>query len=283
MPVAVTDAEGHPVSGLKPEEFRIFEDGVEQQVDFVLTETVPLTVGIVVDMSRSMNEKMESTRMALSRFVGYLEPGDQAFILAFNNIPLPVQDLTKKHKLLMEALSQLEPDGATALYDAIVEGLYQLHQTRARKRALVLLSDGMDNVSINSARDAIGAAKASGIPIYTIGLGKKRGSFVSRLLFSNPIESDLDKVDEIGLRELAAKTGGRALFVTDLKRKGSKKIDALGHAFERVAKELRSLYLLSYRPMRAELDGRWHNLEVKVRRENLYTRFRPSYLAANLQ
>lgn len=282
VPVAVIDQEGHLVQGLEPQEFRLLEDGVEQRIDHVLPETIPFTVGIVVDVSGSMKAKMENTRLALSVFLDQIEPRDHAFLLAFNQFLRPVQDVKGENRRLRQALLRVEPEGGTALYDAVVEGLYRLHRSRARKRALVVLSDGMDNSSVNSARDAIDAAQATGIPIYAIGLGKKRGGFWSRLL-GDPVWSEFREVDEIRLRELSARTGGRALFVADMKEKGSKRADAVAKAFNHIARELRSLYLLSYRPMRSELDGRWHNLEVEVLRPDLYTRFRPGYLAAPIR
>jgi VWFA-related protein len=282
VPATVTDPAGHLVTGLELQEFRLFEDGVEQVLDSVQAEKAPFTVGIVVDASGSMKGKIEATRLALARFLDYLEPRDRAFILVFNNYVEQLRDLTNDHRSLRDALLGLEPQGGTALFDAVVEGLYRLHKNPARKRALLVLSDGMDNNSQNSAREAVRAAKATGIPIYTVGMGKKRSLFFFRL-FGESVRDEFRQLDEIHLRELAEFTGGRALFLADMKERESGHPGALGEAFDRVAKELRSLYLLSYRPKRAELDGQWHHLRVEVHRSGHFVRFRPGYLAVPLQ
>lgn len=90
------------------------------------------------------------------------------------------------------------------------------------------------------------------------------------------------QLDDIRMRELAAGTGGRALFLHEMKKRSADLDDVLGQAFEQVARELRGLYLLSYQPKRKELDGRWHQIQVEATRPGLWTRFRPAYLAAEL-
>jgi len=194
-----------------------------------------------------------------------------------------LQELTCVNSLLAEALSRFEPQGGTALFDGVVEGLYRLYKIGpGTRRALVLLSDGFDNASINTPRETIAAAKATGIPIYTIGLGKKRRQGFFRRLLGDSLDLEFEGLDENRLRALSESTGGLSFIVSDIERK-ERRSSALAQAFGRLALELHTHYLLSYQPPGSELDGRWHAIQVELSRPNLFARFRPGYLALHLE
>jgi len=282
VPVTVTDSSGRVIPGLGREDFRVFEDGVEQTVDLLLDEATPLTLAVVVDVSGSMRSKMKQTASALAELLAALRERDRAFLLGFHWSVVTLQELTCVRSLLAEALSRFEPQGGTALFDGVVEGLYRLYKIGpGTRRALVLLSDGFDNASINTPRETIAAAKAIGIPVYAIGLGKKRQGFFRRLL-GDPLGLEFEGLDENRLRALSESTGGRSFIVSDIERK-ERRSSALAQAFGRLALELHTHYVLSYQPPGSELDGRWHAIQVELSRPNLFARFRPGYLALHLE
>lgn len=280
VPVTVTDGGGRPVAGLGPEDFRIFEDGLEQKVNGLLDRTTPLTLAIVVDVSGSMRFKIQESANALGQLLNALGERDRAFLLGFHRWVVNLQEPTYDHALLAEALSRFEPAGGTALFDGVVEGLYRLNKVGpGTRRALIVLSDGFDNASVNTRRETIAASRATGIPIYAVGLGETRRSFLERLSG----EPQAVELDENLLRCLAESTGGRAYIVAEMERHTrSSATSPMGLAFERLARELRLQYVLTYRPPARGLDGRWHTIRVELSRADLFARFRPGYLALPL-
>lgn len=283
VPVTVKERDGRLVDDLRPHEFLLFEDGIEQTIDQTLQEQTPLAMGVVVDLSSSMAAKIEGTRLALSHLLESLDPGDRAFVYGFSNHVHPIQELTRDGESLRMALSALLAKGETALYDAVVEGLYQLHHATEDRRALVVLSDGIDNASLNTARQTIKAAKATGFPVYAVGLGEKNHRGFLANVFRDPMGNSFRALDEIHLRELADRTGGRAIFLDHLENEGKDLSNTVRRAFDRLAQELKGLYVLTFRPARHGLDGQWHRLRVEVLRPHLYLRFRPGYLAIPLR
>lgn len=148
---------------------------------------------------------------------------------------------------------------------------------------MVLLSDGFDNASVNTPGETIAAAKATGVPVYAIGIGKTGKGLFGRL-FGDPKNLEFEGLDEIRLRELSESTGGRAYIVPDIERqKTSSTSSPLAQAFRRLARELRFHYVLAYRPPATEPDGRWHSIRVELSQPYLFARYRPGYLALPLE
>src|SRR5713101_40630 len=170
--VTVTDPQGAYVSGLRREDFLLYEDGVPQNIAYFNTgQDEPVSLGLVVDTTGSMHSKIDHARQALRRFVDAIHPQDEVFIEAFNVQPMLLQDFTDSRLLLAHAITQLRPAGQTALYDAIIDGLRRVRQGRHQKKALVVLTDGLDNSSLASLRQTVDAARRAGVLIYTIGIG----------------------------------------------------------------------------------------------------------------
>lgn len=283
VPVVVTDDGGRPVKDLGYSDFRLFEDGLEQTIDLLMDEETALTLALVVDVSGSMRSKMPSTLSAIDKLVDALRIGDRVLVIGFHYGVVTIQELTCDTDLAVRALGHFEPTGGTAMFDGIVEGLYRLYKLGpATRRALVVLSDGFDNASINTPHETVAAAKATGVPIYAIGLGRKRRGFFSKLLH-DPIDDEFKGLDEVRLRALAENTGGRTFILSDIERRNKAPVDPVSNAFESLAREARGHYLLSYQPASVALDGRWHELRVEVLRPGLLVRFRPGYLALPLE
>ena len=235
----VLDRRGRPVPDVAREEFRVREDGQEQQiVRFEWVEDLPIHAAILLDTSTSMVEEIhQAERAALRFFEQLLTPRDRAAVMTFADQPQLVVPFTSDRAVLSGGLAGLAAEGETALYDSIVYSLWYFSGVRG-KRALVLLSDGEDSRSRYRFEDALEYARHAGVAIYTIGLGL-------------PAKADLARS---ALLRLAAETGGHAYFVA---RNGD-----LSDVYRSIERELRSQYLLAYQSPAAGEGYRRVDVEV---------------------
>lgn len=252
----VTDREGHPVTRLPAEAFKVFEDGVEQEVAaFSEAGDLPLTVGLAIDSSASMFVKLPDVQRAAAKFVNALESTeDRAFVVRFGGGPELVRDTTMDLSGIEKALFSLEPDGRTEIWKGIVYSLVQL-QSVPGKKALIVFSDGADEDPDFSFRTCLRFARRVGVPVYVIvsndeiyrteGKGLTIRGFMNRL------------------KELVRSVGGR-VFVT---RVGGD----LSAIYDKIDEELRSQYLLSYYARDAGGE-RFRELSVDVDRAGLKAR-----------
>ncbi|HSN86785.1 MAG TPA: VWA domain-containing protein, partial [Thermoanaerobaculia bacterium] len=244
----VADNKGRPVEGLAREDFKVFEDGTEQDVRrFELVRDVPIYAGILLDTSSSMGEgdKLDSAvRGALRFFQTVLTPKDRASVITFADQPTLAVRFTNQEPVLAGGLAGLTADGNTALYDSLVYALYYFGGVRG-KRAIVILSDGKDEGSRYPFNDALEYAKRSGVALYTVGIGL----------------STRDSDVRLKLNRLAEETGGRSFFVD---RAGE-----LDRVYESIEGELRSQYLLAYQSTNPKRDEKFRSIEVKLSRPNL--------------
>jgi Ca-activated chloride channel family protein len=249
--VTVADAKGAPVTGLAREEFEVLEDGQAQRIDAFAAGEFPLAVAITIDRSASMTgEKLPLTKAAAQAFLGQLRPADQASVVAFGSEVDVVAPLSTDRGAQAAAVGRLDPWGVTRLHDAVLESLKTLGDARGR-RALVLISDGIDRYSETRAADMLDRARRSDVLIYPIGIDKRRVP-----LFA----------------ELAAVTGGRSFHVRNPRD--------LVPTFSAIARELRHQYLLGYSPSRPIGDAsEWRAIQVKVKRPGVGVRARDGYVA----
>lgn len=252
--VTVTDSAGHLVPGLKAEDFALLEDGRPQKISrFEAVQGIPITVGILIDISGSMVSSLGEARRAASDFLERIvTPKDQCFAVAFADRPKLVMPRTSDLKAVEDSLAGLQAEGSTALYDALIESLYYFRGTRGRK-TLVLLSDGDDNSSQTGFREALEYARRSGAVIYTIGLR------IGRLTGAG-IRSRLE--------QLSDETGGRAFFVGSAAE--------LHGVYAEIDQELRSQYLLAFASDRTAAEG-FRKLEIKVQGGKLKARTARGY------
>ena len=228
LDVGVRNREGAPVSGLGKDDFRVYEDGQLQRITEFSSNDVPVTVGILVDESFSMRAKRTDVLTAANGFIGRSNPRDEIFILNFNDtvrkgLPAgtPFSDDTEQ---LRRALNRGVPQGKTALNDAIAAGLDQLRSGHREMKALIVISDGGDNASVHTRREALELVENSLATIYTIGVFD---------------EEDHDR-DPGVLKRLARISGGDAYFPRDAA--------GLGPVCQRIAKDLRTRYTVGYVP-----------------------------------
>lgn len=263
--VTVTDRQGRHISGLNRTAFTVLDNGVTQEVSFFGDEDLPVSVCIVFDTSASMRrKKIEQAREALTRFIQTSHVRDEFFLIAFNSRAELVLEKTRDAEAVAKKLTYAEPDGETALYDAVYLGLEKVEHGAHAKRVLIVISDGEDNHSRYSFRDLRRGLAESNTIVYAVGI---LGRYPSKAPGS---------VGRDTLGKLAKVTGGSAFFPNSN--------EELSEAFDQIALELRHHYSLGYRPKNFVSDGKWHLLKVTVQqpslfRERLIVRSRRGYYA----
>jgi VWFA-related protein len=249
LPVVVLDHDGRPVNGLKRDAFKVFEDGKEMKVDsFGTTAELPLALGILVDISGSMEESYPDVRKAISGFSGaLLRPGDRFFLMTFAWDAVLQVPWASDPRLVDLALERVKPEGGTSLHDAVVKALEQFRGQAGRK-ALVLLTDGDDTASRTNWDVALRFCRTVRTPIFPIGFRISRLDFFIR--------------DH--LKELASATGGQAFFTG--------KGEALAEVYRQISEQLRAQYLLSYRSPSTKSAEQFRSVKVDVSGEGLTAR-----------
>ena len=243
LDVSVEGPRSGYVSGLSIDNFRVLENGRPQSITVFDDNDIPVTVGILVDESRSMAPKRAEVLTAAQSFIEESNPLDQIFVLNFNEKVrrgLPDETLFSDNaQQLRSALNRGMPEGRTALHDAIVAGLEQLELGRRDKKALIVITDGGDNASENTRKEMFDRVERSIATIYTIGLFDAE---------------DTDRAPGI-LRRLAAISGGEAYFPLDP--------SGVVPACHRIAKYIRSRYTIGYVPQAGNSAGLRH-IDVRV-------------------
>jgi VWFA-related protein len=250
--------------GLKQENFRVFEDKVEQKLSVFKREDVPVSMGLVIDNSGSMREKRPRVNEAALTLVQASNPRDEAFVVNFNDdfyLDLD-KDFTSSIPELKEALERIDSRGSTALRDAIIGSLDHLKKGSKDKKVLLVVTDGEDNASHNSLEKTLREIQKTDTVIYTIGLlgseGKKEAKRAKKVL-----------------QEIAAASGGVAYFPEN--------VEDVHSICEQVAHDIRNQYSLAYYPSNTNRDGSFRAVAVEVipprGRGKLVARTRNGYYA----
>jgi VWFA-related protein len=261
LPVVVTDRQGRYISDLPGERFTIFDNDRRVAIDLFTNEDTPVTVGLIIDASGSMRPKIGEVIAASLRFARSSNPQDELFAVRFND---DVQDLLPGRPFLLAgdltgletAVSAIHPDGRTALYDGLMDGLDHLASGSRARKVLVVVSDGGDNASDATLDAVLARARASNAAIYTIGIFDA---------------DDMDKNPGV-LKSLASTTGGERFL--------PRSAGELLAACETIAREIRGGYTIGYVP--PARDGAYHRVKVVVDSpaRKLNVRTRPGYFAA---
>jgi Ca-activated chloride channel family protein len=248
--VTVTDPYNRLVTGLEQDNFRIFEDNVEQEVTHFSSEDVPVSIGVVLDLSGSMANKIDKTRVAALQFFKTANPRDEFFVVSFNERAQLTSPFTTSIEDLETRLLFTAAHGRTALMDALYLGLSQMRGARNQKRALLVISDGGDNHSRYSERDIRNFVREADTQIYAIGLYDPAGARATVEEANGP---------EL-LREVTETSGGRTFAVN-----GDRNLNDLPDIAIKIGMELRNQYVLGYRPANHARDGKWRKIKVKLR------------------
>ncbi|MEO8073128.1 MAG: VWA domain-containing protein [Acidobacteriota bacterium] len=255
---AVSDTGGRTVSGLKQTQFKVFEDGKEQKIDFFQSEETPFAAVILLDTSGSMETRVSMARSAAINFLDGLRPDDVAAIYNFDSKVKLVQDFSNSRDIT-ERIFDLKADGYTALNDAVYQAAHELGKRAEKRKAIIVLSDGADNKSGRSADKALKAALAENVTIYTVDMSAIDTGGRERMQSQG------------ALKNFAEKSGGYFVAIPG----GA----AMRDAFKGIVEELGTQYTLSYQPSDTKKDGKWRSIEVRVARPNLNIRTRKGYNA----
>ncbi|MDR3674939.1 MAG: VWA domain-containing protein [Acidobacteriota bacterium] len=270
--VGVHDEHGRAVGNLKQEDFRIFENGEEQQIRVFSHEELPLAVALVIDNSSSIMAALQELRAGALDTLDLLKPDDKVAIFSFGETPEMVEGLTSDHEALSVDLWALSPYGGTDINDALYQAAMYLGQEAPnRRRAVILVSDNEPS-SDATARDfpqVVRAAQQSGTPIYSVKVGYLQHSKTFFLTHSEPRLHDVEKI--------CRQSGGELIDT----RNGT----TVTAAMETILKWLKQGYTLGYTPTNKQLDGTYRAIQVHLNeRADLHTRkdsiyARPGYYA----
>jgi Ca-activated chloride channel homolog len=244
--ITVTDPLGRLVTGLEQEHFRVFENGAEQEIIRFASEDVPVSIGVIFDMSGSMTDKIDKSRLAAVQFFRTANPQDEFFLINFNDRAQLVSPFTASVEELQNRLMYTAAHGLTALYDGVYLGLSQMKGAHNTKKALLIISDGGDNHSRYSETDVRKFVQEANVQIYAIGLFEQDGG-------PTPEERNGPAL----LYTLTDMTGGRAFTVQNL--------NELPDIATKISMELRNQYVVGYRPSERTHDGKWRKIKVKLR------------------
>jgi len=244
----VTDPFNRLVTGLDADNFRIFEDNVEQEVVTFSAEDVPISIGVIFDYSGSMANKAAKAREAAIQFFKTANPQDEFFLVSFNEHAELTSEFTNSVEDLQSRMLLTSPKGRTALLDAIYLGLSEMRSAHNAKRALLILSDGGDNHSRYNEGDIKRLVKEADTQLYAIGIFDPVG-YRNRTLEEGNGPSLLSEVTEL--------TGGRVFPV--------EKLEELPDIATKIGMELRNQYVLGYHPSNKTHDARWRKVKVKLR------------------
>jgi len=244
--VSVTDPYGRLVTGLEQTNFRIFEDNVEQEIVRFSSEDVPISIGVIFDMSGSMADKIEKSRLAAVQFFRTANPQDEFLLINFNDRAQLASSFTGSVEELQSHLMFTAAHGETALLDGIYLGLSEMKGAHNTKKALLIISDGGDNHSRYTETDIRKYAREADVQIYAIGLYEPGGG-----------PTPEEQMGPSMLADLTQMTGGRAFAVGTLAD--------LPDIATKISMELRNQYVVGYRPSDHTRDGKWRKIKVKLR------------------
>ena len=243
IPVSVNDPLNRPVTGLEKENFRLFDDRVEQTISQFAMDDEPVAVGLVFDTSGSMGDKLRTSRIAARQFFNTSNPDeDEFFLVEFDDRPRLEVPLTRDTGTIEGQLTFSRSHGSTALLDAILLAVHEMHRSQKKKKALLIISDGGDNHSRYTQKEVENVVRESDVLIYAIGVFGGG---------STPEEAGGPGL----LSHIAESTGGRMYqaIVADMPDIAKK-----------IGIDLRNRYVLGYAPANPVRDGRYHRVDVRI-------------------
>lgn len=265
VPMTVTDPMNRLVTGLEAPNFQVFDNNVGQVIKSFSMEDAPVTIGVVFDLSGSMQSKFVRARKALTEFLRTSNPADEFFVVAFNDKPAVIVDYTSDVDDVEARMVMLHPENRTALIDAVYLGINKLKQAKYERKALLIISDGGDNRSRYTEGELRRVVRESDVQIYSIGI------------FDSYAPTSEEQLGPVLLTDICEMTGGRLFKVTDA--------GDMADIAARISAELRNEYVVGYRPSDMKKDGNWRKLKVRLVQPaglpQLTVHFRQGYYAAS--
>lgn len=267
VPTTVTDRMNRPIIDLEMRNFGIFEDDARQQIRYFTEEDEPISVGLILDVSKSMSNKIDSERMAVDEFFKNANPNDDYFVISLANRPRVVADNTQSIEEIQRKLALVIPKGNTALLDAIYLAAAKMRSARYPRRALLIISDGGDNHSHYTAKETRNMIQESDLLAYSIGI-----------FDSLPVPGFKTIEEKFGQRllsEITEASGGRTV--------AADKPERIPQLAASISRELRQQYVLGYKSNNAVRDGKWRKIRVQVTAQTddapLHAFYKKGYLA----
>lgn len=243
VPVTVTDQMNRPVLGLAKDDFALLEDDSVRDIRYFSAEDTPVSIGILLDISRSMTDKIDLARAALGEFFQNSNPADDYFVITFSDRPEVLADANTSAGTIGARLADVKPSGHTALLDAIYMGMHKLRSARYQRKALLIISDGGDNHSRFTSSELKNMVMESDVQIYGIGIYSR--------VFHSPEEWSGKRL----LTQITEATGGHTITVNNARE--------LPDAASSISTELRNQYVLGYAPGAGQGSG-WRKIKVKI-------------------
>jgi len=244
VPVTLTDEMGRVILGLGQDNFKVFEGKKQQEIKHFSSEDAPVSLGVILDVSGSMAGKIESAREAVVEMLKSSNPQDEFFLITFSDAPQVAQNFTQKIENMHEKLLFATPKGRTALLDAIYLGIERMKEAKYPRKALLVISDGGDNHSVYTENEVQSVVKEADVLIYSVGI------------FDKESPTTEERLGPGLLKEMSDVTGGTA-YTLDSPRH-------LPQITEHIGFELRTQYVLGYRPTSKEDYGKWRKIKVKL-------------------
>jgi Ca-activated chloride channel family protein len=246
--VNVTDPFDRMVVGLDQDNFRVFEDGVEQEIITFSSEDVPISLGVILDLSGTMTNKIDEARAAIVEFLKAANKQDDFFLIGFNARAELMSSFTDNPEYIQSRVLLASPGGRTALLDAVYLGISYMKTSRHTKRAMLIFSDGGDNHSRHTRREIKQLVREADVQLYAIG-------------FYNPLGYPYKTIEEMHgpslLEEITEMTGGQVYPGGHL--------EDLPAIAAKIGGELRNQYILGYTPSNHVYDEQWRKIKVKLR------------------
>lgn len=242
--VTITDKMNRLITGLDKENFKLYENKHEQDIQHFSSEDAPVSIGIILDTSSSMNPKIIRAQEAVRDFCKTANPQDEYFLITFADEPDDVTRFISSPDEFQRQLAYVTPHGRTALLDAVYLGLQKMESAKHARRALLIISDGGDNHSRYTERSVVSQVKESNVAVYAIGI------------YDHAFATQEEMLGPALLSNLAHVSGGQAFAIDDPQD--------LPSVASQIGEELRNQYVLGYRPQDTPRDGKWHKIRVKL-------------------
>jgi len=274
VPVTVVDRRGALVAAVPREAFTILEDKVSQPIVSFTNEDAPCSVGLVVDTSGSMRYSLRAAKDMAHAFFATTNANDEFLLLTVSTQPETISRFTNDTAALEEQIQFTKPAGMTALVDTVYLGLNKMHRAKQPRRALLVISDGMENYSRYSKSELMQVALEADVQIYAIitdgiASGSSGPAPFRPSLAAKPIDQARERQEPHVLEELSEKTGGLHFRV----RNDSEAKEAV----LKIGQVLRNQYVIGYVPQNSDRSGKWHSIEVRVNRHDVKVYSRSGY------
>ena len=244
IPLTVTDPMDRLVTGLEKENFFVYENNHLETLKSFSSDDVPVSIGVILDLSGSMSNKVIRARDSILEFMKTSNPQDEFFVVGFNDRPELIEDFTSSTDEIEARLATVKAGHRTALLDAIYYGLNKMKQAKYERKALLIVSDGGDNRSRYTEGEVRSVIREAGVQIYSIGI------------FDPYAATTEERMGPLLLNDICDETGGRLFRVDD--------ISEMGDIASKISAELRHEYVLGYKPDDEKRDGKWRKVKVRL-------------------